>query len=103
MTIAAFRVAQNSRTLSTRRMNADLLKFLMAGSTSAISHWKKKERLVKTPAGFELTAAGIRECTDSLEGRTRGFNTSEVEVNKWVQWMLGGGKDTPNSRSFQIS
>jgi hypothetical protein len=90
MTIAAFRVAQNNEQISTRAMDADLLLFLLAGSTTVLNHWQKVNRLVRSEDGFRLTPAGLTECQDSLLGRVGAYSTSEQTVQAWVQRMQHG-------------
>jgi hypothetical protein len=90
MTIAAFRVAQNNEHISTRTMDANLLLFLLAGSTTTIDYWQKVNRLVRSEDGFRLTPAGLTECQDSLLGRVGAYSTSEEAVQTWVQRMLHG-------------
>jgi hypothetical protein len=100
MTIAAFRCAQNDDELTSREMDKALLKFLLANSTSALNHWKKKERLVETPTAYVLTSDGRDECQASLEGRVRGFSTTEAQVQAWVMRMLNGDDVAIRQREF---
>lgn len=100
MTIAAFRLAQNNTDLSSCMMDASLLKYLMADSESAIRHWVKQGRMESTVSGVRLSQEGINECFSSIEGSTRGYNTSELKVQEWINRMLDGDQVATKSRLF---
>jgi len=93
MTIAAFHVAQNSTELDGRLMNARLLRFLLAGSDTAIRHWCKAGRLEKERDGFRLTDTGLEECSTSLNSEVQfEYSTSNEKVHEWIERMLAGDK-----------
>jgi hypothetical protein len=100
MTIAAFRIAQNTSQIDDRLMQGDFLLFLLANSKSAIDHWIKNGRLMEGENGcYYLDIRGREECDKSLAGQTRGYNTSEDKVQEWVQRMLSG--DTIATEPFK--
>lgn len=103
MTIAAFRVAQNNEQVSTRTMDAELLLFLLAGSTTTIDYWQKVNRLVRSNDEFRLTPAGLTECQDSLLGRVGAYSTSEDAVQAWVDRMLHGDEVASKQAEFRDS
>lgn len=100
MTIAAFRCAQNSDELTGAAMDKALLKFLLADSTSALSHWKKKDRLVETDSGYSLTEEGLAECQNSLDGLVKGYSPEESQVRAWMNRMLNGDDMAVRQRQF---
>ena len=102
MTIAAFRLALNDVELNQAEMDKQLLVFLLAGSTTAINHWKKNGRLLDTENGIRLTEAGIEECAKSLGGEARGYNTSEAKVDEWMVRMLNGDDVATRSALLNI-
>jgi hypothetical protein len=102
MTIAALRIALNNTELNQAEMDKQLLVFLLAGSTTAINHWKKSGRLLDTENGIRLMEDGVEECARSLGGETRGYNTSEAKVHEWTLRMLNGDDVATNSRIFQV-
>lgn len=100
LTIAAFRVAQNNTQLSTRTMDRELLLFLVAGSTTALSYWAKEGRLTESAAGYALTPAGLAECQNTLLGQAGGYSTTEEAVQEWVVRLLCGDNVATKSRAF---
>lgn len=100
MTIAAFMVTQNNATIDDQLMDGNILFFLMAGSISAINHWKREGRLEEGEGGYYLTTGGLEECSKSLNGLTRGYNTSAEKVQEWVVRMLNG--DEVATEKFDI-
>ena len=90
MTIAAFRIAQNNTQLSQQQMNSALLKFLIANSNSADSHWRRKGWLVRGEQAYQLTPTGITECQNSLLGLVGSYSTTEEKVQEWLDRMLVG-------------
>ena len=100
LTIAAFRVAQNNSQLSTRPMNAGLLLHLLAESTTALSYWKEKGRLVQVESGFALTPVGLAECQNTLLGRAGAYSTTEANVQEWVTRMIHGDGVAQRVRAF---
>lgn len=100
MTIAAFRIAQNSDELSGHEMRKDLLQFLL--TPSMFGHWKKTGRIAELAATYRLTQTGLDECEKSLSGGTRGYNTTEESVQAWSARMLGGDGVTKRTQSFNI-
>lgn len=103
MTIAAFRVSQNNSQLSDVTMDARVLLFLIANSSSALNHWIKQKRLEKHNTGYRLTSAGIEECKNSIMGNTGGYNTSEEKVSEWTSRMLKGDFTASVSERFTDS
>jgi hypothetical protein len=101
MTIAGFRIAQNSRQLDQREMRTDVLRFLQ--SPDAISWWKKKGWL--EPKGrtnyVKLTSTGLATCSGSLHQET-ATNTQESLINSWEKSMLQGGPEASQSKSFTL-
>ena len=102
MTIAAFRIAQNDTELGQAAMDKQLLLFLMAGSSTAINHWKTKGRLLDSGNSLQLTEEGINECVNSLNGASRGYNTSEARVHEWMMRMLNGDEVATRSSAFSV-
>lgn len=100
LTIAAFRVAQNNSQLSTRSMNAELLLFLVAGSTSALNHWVSKGRLSKNPSAYSLTPVGLAECQNTLLGLSGTYSTTEAKVQEWVRRLVHGDHVAMQRRTF---
>lgn len=103
MTIAAFRLAQNNSQLSTRVMNAELLHHLVAGSDTALAHWKGKGRLALTLCGYSLTPSGLAECQNTLLGLAGAYSTNEAKVQEWVIRMINGDQVAQNPRTFPRS
>lgn len=103
LTIAAFRVAQNSSQLSTARMNGDLLLFLLAGSRTAFKYWIEKGRLVEEAESFRLTPTGLAECQDTLLGNAGAYSTTEAKVQEWQHRFLSGDLAANQQRSFTAS
>ena len=102
LTIAAFRLAQNNSQLSTRPMNSDLLLHLLAGSTTALSYWEGKGRLVQMEGDFALTPDGLAECQDTLIGRAGAYSTTEANVQEWVTRMIHGDRIAQRASTFPI-
>ena len=93
MTIAAFRVAQNSSVINDELMDSSLLYFLLADSDTAVNYWKREGRLEEGEGGFYLTPEGLKACDDSLNNRAAGgYNTSEAMVNQWTNRILSGDR-----------
>ena len=101
MTIAAFRIAQDNTQLSQQCMNADLLEFLVANSTSVINHWLRATRLERYGETYELTSAGLAECQNTLLGLSGNYNTSELKVQAWLNRMLNGDRAACRRRTFE--
>ena len=101
MTIAAFRCAQNNVDLTTIEMDKEVLRFLLADSTSALAHWKKNERLVETTNGYALTSEGLAECRNSLDGLVRGYSPTEGQVCEWITRMLNGDDIAVRQKQFK--
>ena len=100
LTIAAFRVAQNNTQLSTRKMNCELLLHLLAGSTTALSYWLDKGRLLRTPSGYALTPEGLAECQNTLLGLAGAYSTTEAKVQEWVVRLISGDQVATKARTF---
>ncbi len=102
MTIAAFRVSQNTADLSDAPMDYQRLRFLLAGSDSAINHWITKGRLIREGGMCYLTDNGLDECEQSLLHEPGQYSTSEEKVAEWTTRMLQGDEVTQSSRSFSF-
>lgn len=102
LTIAAFRVAQNSSQLSTAKMNKDLLLFLLAGSRTAFNYWIEERRLIKEGACYRLTPTGLAECQDTLLGRAGAYSTTEVKVQEWQHRILSGDQAASTGKTFTL-
>ena len=100
MTIAAFRVAQNNDQLSTTTMSAEVLRFLVADSDSAIGHWIKKGRLARSADKIQMTPEGLAECQNTLLGLSGAYSTTEDKVREWVRRLTTGDHVTTRNRSF---
>jgi len=100
MTIAAFRIAQNNTHLSQREMDAELLEFLVANSTSAIGYWQREGRLQRNRATYQLTPNGIAECQNTLLGLAGGYSTTEQKVQEWLDRMQSGDSVAIRRRAF---
>ncbi len=86
MTIAAFRIAQNTSELSNQYMDAKLLRFLC--SKRAIEYWIEKQWLVANKNNqnqLKLSRKGIEKCSEDLDK-----STSEEKVMEWTTRMLKG-------------
>ena len=103
LTIAAFRVAQNSSQLSTVPMNRDLLLFLLAGSRTAFNYWVEKGRMVEDASHFRLTPDGLVECQDTLLGRAGAYSTTEGKVLEWQSRLLVGDQAASSRRVFSAA
>jgi hypothetical protein len=100
MTISAFRVAQNSSSLTTTLMSEGLLLFLLADSRTTVNHWIKTGRLSRCNEGLRLELPGINECLSSLTGESGAYNTDEATVRLWVHRMLTGDDIAYRTRQF---
>jgi hypothetical protein len=99
MTIAGFRVIQNSRQLDKREMQTNVMRFLL--SPKAISYWKSQGWL--TPKGrtefVSLTDEGLSVCSESLHDNA-ATNTSEPLIASWESIMLTGGTEHLSRKTF---
>lgn len=103
LTIAAFRLAQNSTQLSMRGMNGELLLYLLAGSTSALGHWVGKGRLSLEAGSYALTPEGLAECQNTLLGQAGAYSTTEAKVQEWVTRLVSGDRVATRERTFSAS
>lgn len=103
MTIAGFRIAQNSSKLSGAPMRRDVVVFLL--SSRAVSWWIQKKWLKvsgKNENGkslIRLTPNGLTECELSLRGQGPA-GTDPTMVSEWVQKMLSGSAITSERKTF---
>jgi len=101
MTIAGFRVIQNSRQLDKRKMQTNVMRFLL--SPKAISYWKSQGWL--TPKGrteiVSLTNEGLSVCSESLHDNA-ATNTTEYLITRWENIMLTGGTERLLRETFSL-
>src|SRR5688500_3594298 len=88
-TIAALRIAQNSRELTRKPMPHALLAFLM--TDGALTYWIRSRHWMEKdgPDRVQLTTTGLDVCAASLAG-VGPISTSEVIVDQWLHRMLYG-------------
>ena len=105
-TIAAFHIAQGCDVLGDRPMRRDILRFLT--SSTAVNYWLNQmhwlERCGKRDgvALLRLTAAGLRECANSLTGRA-ATNTTPALVDAWRRRMVTGDAIATLARDFELA
>ena len=90
MTIATFRVSQNTHQLSEVPMSSQVLRFLCGNSLTANNYWKSIGHLVEVGDRLALSPPGLAECQNTLLGRSGAYSTTEDKVSEWVQHMLLG-------------
>ncbi|UTW04143.1 hypothetical protein KDX31_03760 [Amphritea atlantica] len=101
MTVAGFRIIQNSRQLDKRAMRTDVFRFLL--SPRALSYWKEKGLL--EPRGrtevVRLTDEGLSVCSGSLHEEVV-TSTRESAITQWETLMISGGALTSKSKVFSL-
>lgn len=101
MTVAGFRIIQNSRQLDKRAMRTDVFRFLL--SPRALSYWKDQGWL--EPKGrtefVRLTDEGLSICSDSLHEEA-ATNTREAAIIQWETQMISGGSITSQAKVFSL-
>jgi len=105
-TIAAFHIAQDRDVLAGAPMRRDVLTFLT--SPRAVDYWLNQKRWLEhcgrqgRVALLRLTAAGLRECANSLTGRA-ATNTTPALVDAWRRRMVTGDSIATLARDFELA